>query len=337
MAIKLTEAEIEEQFQEAGEEELQWDPLDKLDITYKFDNRISNGWRREIQLREGTELHFDQHQINEQWSISTFEGERSIIWICFILSGQEALVSASCPSRYEVFSKARKYRIGSNGLLDQKIFNYSDTERHSRLYISVQLETLRSFANILDGELPVGIRHLIKSPNEAAYERDRSIQPLMNSVIRQILQCPYQGMVKRAYLESKTIELIALVLDHESSIQRGESNRGPLKPEQIERIYYARELLLKDLSNPPTLEQLAHQVGLNDFLLKQGFHQVFESTVFGQLQTHRLEMAKSLLAEQDINVSKVARLIGYVRPSSFSKAFKQRFGLTPKEYQKIHR
>ncbi len=65
----------------------------------------------------------------------------------------------------------------------------------------------------------------------------------MNTVLQQILHCPYQGMVKRAYLESKVIELIALVLDRERAIQQGETKKVFLKPEQIERVHYAKEIL----------------------------------------------------------------------------------------------
>ena len=337
MTIEITEDEIYEQFQEAGEEQLQWDPSDELDITYKFDARISQGWSREIRLREGIIIALDQHRLTDQWNVSTFEGERSKIWMCFNLLGQEELVSATCPFRYEVLGKARKYRLGSNGLLDKKIFKYSDIEQHSRFYVEVQPEILRSFTSTLDGELPKDLQHLIKSPSEVAYERDKSIQPLMTSVIQQILQCSYQGMVKRAYLESKTIELIALVLDHEIAIQQGEVTKGALKPEQLERIHYAKELLLRNMGNPPSLAELARQAGLNDLMLRQGFRQAFGTTVFGQLQAYRLDVAKQLLAEQDITVDQVAHHVGYASTTSFTKAFKRKFDVTPKAYQKTWR
>ena len=70
---------------------------------------------------------------------------------------------------------------------------------------------------------------------------------MMNTVLQQILHCPYKGLVKRAYLESKAIELMALVLDREIAIAQKEPKKFFLKPEQIERSHYAKEFLLLDL------------------------------------------------------------------------------------------
>lgn len=340
MTIELTDNDIEEQFQEAEEEQLQWDPSDELDITHKFGARISQGWRREVWLREGILLFVDQHKLNDVWILNSSGGKRDTIKICFSLSGQKETLLGTSPCKSvqtKALRRARTYEIGSSGLLDKKKTVFSDVEQHNRFYIEIRPEIIRSFVSNSDGELPGSLQHLIKSSNEAAYVHNRGIQSSMNAVIHQFLQCPYQGVVKRAYLESKTIELVALVLDHEIAIQQGEVKKGALKPEQIERIHYAREILLRDMGNPPSLAELAQQAGLNDFMLRQGFHQAFGTTVFGQLQAYRLDVAKQLLAEQDTSVSEVARQVGYTSVSYFSRAFKKKFGTGPKAYQRACR
>ena len=43
MTIRLTEAQLEEQFQEVETEELQFDPGDKLDVTQKYASRSAQG------------------------------------------------------------------------------------------------------------------------------------------------------------------------------------------------------------------------------------------------------------------------------------------------------
>ncbi|MEO0374933.1 MAG: AraC family transcriptional regulator [Cyanobacteria bacterium P01_A01_bin.17] len=337
MTIELTANDLDEQFQEADEEQIQWDPLDELDVTYKFDARISQGWGREILLREGIQLNFHQHNLTDKWIVNAADSHSDRIWMCFMLSGQEEELLAAFPSKSAASSKAKRYNIRSNGLLNKKRTGFSDTEQHRRLYLQFQPEILCSFMNDSGRELPEVLQNLIKSPSEAAYGRGGDIQPSMNAVIQQITQCPYQGIVKRAYLEGKTIELIALVLDHEIAIQQGDVKQTVLNPEQIERIYYARELLLKDLINPPSLTKLAQQVGLSVSALGKGFRKVFDMTVFSQLQMHRLEIAKQLLSEKDTSVYEVAYLVGYASVHSFSKAFKQKFGVRPKDYQKACR
>lgn len=43
-----------------------------------------------------------------------------------------------------------------------------------------------------------------------------------------------------------------------------------LKAEDVERIYYAKEVLLTRLDNPPSLIELARLTGINDCKLKAG-------------------------------------------------------------------
>jgi len=52
-----------------------------------------------------------------------------------------------------------------------------------------------------------------------------AITPAMQTALRQILQCPYQGLTRSLYLEAKSIELIALYLD---SNQTHSSAKAPL-------------------------------------------------------------------------------------------------------------
>lgn len=86
-------------------------------------------------------------------------------------------------------------------------------------------------------------------------------------------------------------------------------------------------------SLPGLLEQM-NQAGTNDYKLKIGFRQVFGTTVFGYLRNQRMEQARQLLLEKQMNVSEVAQTVGYTSFSRFSTAFKHYFGITPKAYQK---
>jgi AraC-like DNA-binding protein len=105
-----------------------------------------------------------------------------------------------------------------------------------------------------------------------------------------------------------------------------------LRPDDIERIHEARDILIRNLQDPPYLLDLAWQVGLNDTKLKRGFRQIFGTTVFGYLQLKRLERARSLLEERNMNVSEVAATVGYSSLSHFAKVFTQHFGAKPSFY-----
>lgn len=337
MTIKLTGDEFYEQFQEADEEEFHLDASDESDIVKKFDARIAQGWWREVGLREGILLELNKAQHCDRVIVNWPEPKLRDIYCCFTLSGKLQTIIASVPIETLLTQLVGKYSLIGNGFRPQHICDCSNVEPYSEIQIKIEPETLRSFAVSSEGELPVNLQHLIKAPDQVVYARSVDTQPRMATVLQQIWHCPYQGIVKRSYLESKAIELMALVLDHEVAIQQGEVKTIMLKPEQLERVHYAKEILLRDLSNPPSLVELARQVGLNDFLLKQGFRQAFGTTVFGELQAYRLETAKKVLAEQDISVTEVARLVGYANARSFARAFRRKFGVGPKAYQKACR
>jgi len=150
--------------------------------------------------------------------------------------------------------------------------------------------------------------------------------------LSQILHCPYQGMKRRLYLESKALELITLKLNQMGDDQALLTHCPHLKASDIDLIVHAKEILLQQMDNPPSLLELARKVGLNDRKLKQGFRQVFGTTVFGCLHHYRLEKARSLLQETNLAVVEVARKVGYTSLSAFSSAFRKKYGINPRTY-----
>jgi AraC family transcriptional regulator, transcriptional activator of the genes for pyochelin and ferripyochelin receptors len=155
----------------------------------------------------------------------------------------------------------------------------------------------------------------------------------MQQVLQQILNCPYQDWTRRFYLESKALELLMLWLVHTTSSDKL-SESYQLSSVDINCIHTAKDILICDLSHPPSLLELARQVGLNDRKLKQGFRQVFGTTVFGYLHDYRMQRAQQLLVAGQMNVNQVARWVGYASQSSFNAAFKKQFGINPKVAQR---
>nr|WP_235927106.1 AraC family transcriptional regulator [Gloeocapsopsis dulcis] len=101
----------------------------------------------------------------------------------------------------------------------------------------------------------------------------------------------------------------------------------------LECIHHAKEILIRNLDNPPSILDLARQVGLNDRKLKQGFHQVFNTTPFAYLRHYRLEQARQLLMDSEASIEQVAKTVGYGDRSRFAAAFRKQFGINPKTYQ----
>lgn len=118
----------------------------------------------------------------------------------------------------------------------------------------------------------------------------------IQGVAQQIVNCPYQGITKRMYLLFKVQELIALQVD---PILKDIGVQAPpqLKKATIAQIHHAKDILLSDLENPPSLTQLAVQVGVSERTLQRGFRKLFGTTVFGYLTDKRMKRAEQFLRE----------------------------------------
>ncbi|HEY9261092.1 AraC family transcriptional regulator [Chitinophaga sp.] len=154
--------------------------------------------------------------------------------------------------------------------------------------------------------------------------------PRMRMVIEEVRQCSFQGGLKKLFLQSKAIELLALQCDQ---IETDHFSGGPLQHKisasDVEKLYFAKDLLLQHVQQPLSLEQLSRKAGLNEFKLKSGFRAIFGNTVFGFLNDHRLEMARELILSGHQSMALIAEEAGYSSPQHFSTAFRKKFGMSP--------
>jgi AraC-like DNA-binding protein len=154
--------------------------------------------------------------------------------------------------------------------------------------------------------------------------------PRMRMVIEEVRQCKFQGGLKKLFLQSKAIELLALQCDQiETDHLSGKPLQHKISAADVERLYFARDLLLQHIQQPLSLEQLSRKAGLNEFKLKSGFRAIFGNTVFGFLNDHRLEMARELILSGHQSMAVIAEEAGYSSPQHFSTAFRKKFGLSP--------
>ena len=141
-----------------------------------------------------------------------------------------------------------------------------------------------------------------------------------------------EGKLQELYLESKIIDLIYITVNDIKQTSLKES--VDINSKDLECLYRARDILLEDISNPPSLKILAYQSAINEFKLKKGFKKLFGNTVFGFLQEYRLNEAKKILINNEININEVSSMVGYKNVSHFSKIFKEYFGVNPKQIKK---
>jgi AraC-like DNA-binding protein len=147
-------------------------------------------------------------------------------------------------------------------------------------------------------------------------------------VLKQILDCPYRGNIRRLFLEAKSLELVSLKL-FELEQNRTQKTSIP-HHRDLERVREAHHILIKNLSCPPSLADLSRKVGINRNKLNYGFKKLYGETVFNVLRNARLSRAWSLLQSSELTLSEIALSVGYNNQANFTTAFRRRFGKTPK-------
>lgn len=86
------------------------------------------------------------------------------------------------------------------------------------------------------------------------------------------------------------------------------------------------------MAEPPTLPELAAEIGLSLKRLKEGFKQIYGDSVYSFLFDYKMDYAKRLLETGQYNVNEIGLKIGYSTASHFITAFKKKYNTTPKKY-----
>jgi AraC-like DNA-binding protein len=159
-------------------------------------------------------------------------------------------------------------------------------------------------------------------------------QQLSKSIILRGGQCnmlysdELDTSVTKLYMHSKAIELFVLFAHNID--ERKEPDLPIRNPEDTEKLYFAKDWLVQNYANPNSITSLSKICGLNEFKLKQGFKSLFNSSVIDFLINYRLEKAQELLLNTKKNISEVAYETGYTSPAYFGKAFKKKYGYSPR-------
>ena len=115
------------------------------------------------------------------------------------------------------------------------------------------------------------------------------------------------------------------------------AKRGPALPQPGRWIQDAYELLHERFREPPTVTEVAASVGVHPSHLARCFRAHYRESLGACVRRLRLEWAATRLARTDDPLATLASEAGFVDQSHFTRAFKQRFGMTPGRYRAAHR
>jgi AraC-like DNA-binding protein len=146
------------------------------------------------------------------------------------------------------------------------------------------------------------------------------------------------GILFREYLDAQIRNLIT------NRLKVREHFAGPVKIDEVKPEAEGKEHIMRKLTSclftdAPNSEigvdQLAKLMHMSRPTLYRKIKHITNLTPNEIINEARLRKAAELLAETDLKVSDVARMVGYGSASSFGKLFLKQFKVTPATYQRM--
>ncbi len=144
---------------------------------------------------------------------------------------------------------------------------------------------------------------------ETLSKENLHVTPEMRSIINELITCERTGILKQMFIESKILKLLMLQLEQHELSQK--KNLKYIKEYDVEKIHQAKIILDGSIAKAVSLIELAHLVGLNDFKLKRGFKEIYNTTVYNYLYEQRMQEAKKMLLNSSTPVNEIASSCGY--------------------------
>ncbi|MCF7566840.1 AraC family transcriptional regulator [Sabulilitoribacter arenilitoris] len=200
----------------------------------------------------------------------------------------------------------------------------------SNSWIVSVLISIKKFHGLFSNEANY-ISFLNGENKDKKYYKDGTITPSMAIVLNQIINYSLNASIKQLYFKGKAYELLSLYFNR-SEDANVEQCPFLVDESNVIKIRKAKDIIVSRIAEPPTLQELADEIGLNIKKLKEGFKQIYGDSVFSFLFDYKMEVARKLLEAGKDNVNEVGHKVGYSTSSHFIAAFKKKYGTTPKKY-----
>lgn len=292
--------------------------------------RLETPWfRGSVQSVYNHEFHIVQHDMVAQRDLRI--GSRldvPCITFCFALEG-------NLRYRYSFMEREAAWHPGTANIW----LNFPDTygysvydekRRYSLLDVMLSHRLVERMARLYPEALESLLQRYEQAQTSALFPMNKPFTPKVMEIVESLRNANLYGAAAGMFRDAKIMELLGTFLILPSE----ERKRSVVMPKDYENLRHAREILLTRMQEPPSLVELAHLAGINEFKLKKGFKELFGTTVYGELLRHRMGLATRYLNDTNKSVAEIALLCGYTHLSHFSTAFKKDFGVSPLEYRK---
>ena len=167
--------------------------------------------------------------------------------------------------------------------------------------------------------------------NQKYYFENKISNPIF-LVLNEIKRFDIKSSTKNLFLKAKVYELFSHLYNRNRDLNI-EQCPFLTNEENFKKIKKAKDIIIENMTNPPSLVELSEEINLSLKKLKEGFKKIYGKPVYQFLIEYKMELAKKLLSDNDYNVNEVSLKLGYSTASHFITAFKNKYGLTPKNFK----
>ena len=274
-------------------------------------------------FKEDFEIHFIVNNIHplkflyiaEGLLLHRFENEDTLHTI---EQYQNAIVASSKHNGHVLFFKANNKTTVNSLEIERKIFQ----------------EKMACDINSLDDELEKLFRD---SSATAAFYYDGNYSLDIADILIAVHSFQGENFTRKLFLEGMAYQMLTHQILQYQDDKKDEGNRTLLRSSELKLINHISSLIESNISDIPSVENLARESGLNVNKLQEGFKKLYGSTVNNYIQKTRLDAAYNLLTKSEMNISEIVVAIGLSSKSYFSKVFKEKYGISPSLFRKKQR
>lgn len=156
--------------------------------------------------------------------------------------------------------------------------------------------------------------------------------PEMLLLMNQLAKYRGNGISAKLFYEAKVNEAVSLVVEHFHRCNKNQKHISEIDKDQIKNVTsYINDHAAYSL----TLNQLSKIACMGQTKLKKTFKQINGCTITEYIQQARIGQAEFLLSNTELNISQIAKTVGYSNASRFAELFQRNVGILPGEYRKI--
>lgn len=291
-------------------------------IRYTLPRRMGRGFFELFDTGEQFQVWITHAELNQDVGMSYAQDDNAYIGLSYVETDTRRENPAAGGTANTLQTSRTTRSLPSDGIV-QGICK-ANLPLHA-VNVIVFRDFFHRYADRADTDIAFDILKTIQSFDEQTFMH--GLYPILAGM----LHCPYKNAARRLFMQSRVYEIAArlIALCDDERAQPVIS----LSPFDTKQIHTVPDILRRNMADPPSISALSRMVAMNEFKLKAGFKQVYNTTVYEYLRQLRTEEAMELMKE-DLMLEQVAGKVGYKSLRGFTQAFSRCTGKTPAEWRK---